>query len=442
MQTQMQIIYFAHLQATERVPYETLLKVRRSSSLVPPTEPGVRPSLWSAIESQSNPSGRREILNPRSLQNSPHKPALPHARAAHAEEEDWPDLTQLKWEGGTTGVVRVQQFAPADFRELRQKPTKVPYPAQDAHGQVWTKTRNGRAADQDQTLPWPVSLAKRSRSESPKALPSAPQGRAVACSTSRARQQQQQLESQASSRPNMTQPLRTHISLESLVVSPKLAGADQTQLLCTPEEASLAQAIIQDEPGHQQLSQHDFVAAAWRQDDKMSQLKSSHQASSGRSGRMISRGADKGASRSADRGGSRGASSQQASPQQPALHEMRLDSIKHGNDKEDKAAATPSQALPNFASPTRSSEAKAQHAQRSLHASPFRRSSSRQSAGSHNIEADTHQLLRKHSEGFHQAMPRGGVSADEGRNPGNGGETPSDGQRPPGDAAPLTSTFR
>ena len=435
------IINFIYLQATERLPYETLLKLRRSSSSVPSTQPRGGPSQWSPKESHSNPSAWRDTLTSRSLQNSPHKPALPYARAAHAEEEDWPDLTQLRWEGGATGVVRGQQFAPVDFRELRHNSAKISYPAQDPHGLVLKKTRHSRPADQHQTLPHSVSLAKPSRSESPKALPSAPQGRAVARSSSRAKQQQQQLGSRGSSRPKMTQPLRTHISLESLVIGPKPGGADQTEPLHTPDEASLAQALIQDEPDHQQLSQHDFVAAVWRQHDNISQLQSSHHGSSVRSSHMTIRGADRGDSRSADRGGSRGLSSQQASPQQPALHETRQDSIKKGDEEEAGAAAAAARAIPSFASPTRSSEAKAQHAQRSLHTLPFRRSTSRHSAGSH-IEDDAHKLLRKHSEGSHQAVPQGGVSFDEVQNPENGGVTPSDGQHPPGNAAPMTSTFR
>lgn len=417
------------VQATERMPYETLLKLRRSSSSVPATQPRGRPS-WSIIESQSSPSAWRETLNPRSLQNSPHKATLPHAAAAHAEEEDWPDLTQLRWEGGATGVVRGQQFAPVDFRELRQNPAKRSYPGQDPHGQVLTKTRQRRPADQHQTLPLSVSLAKHSRSESPKALPSAPQGRAVARSTSRARHQQQQLGSHGSMRPKLTQPLRTHISLESLAIGPKPTDADQAEPLHMSEGASLAQALIQDEPDHQQLSQHDFVAAIWRQDDKMSQLQPSHQGSSVRYTHTTSK------------GGSRGVPSQQASPQQPALHAMGLDSTKQGDEEEDRAAAAAARAMPNFASPTRSSEAKAQHAQRGLQTFPSRRSASRQSAGSSGIEADIHQPLRKNSEGGHQAVSGSGVSFDEAQNADNGVKTPSRGQHPPGSAAPLTSTFR
>ena len=452
---------FVHLQDTERIPYKSLLKLRRSSSSVPAAQPRGGPSQWSPKESHSNPSAWRDTLNSRSLQNSPHKPALPYARAAHAEEEDWPDLTQLRWEGGATGVVRGQQYSPVDFRELRQNSAKISYPAQDPHGLVLKKMRNSRPADQHQTLPHSVSLAKPPRSKSPKALPLTPQGRAVARSSFRARQQQQQLGSHGSPRPKMNQPLRTHISLESLVIGPKPAGADHTEALHTPDEASLAQALVQDEPDHQQLSQHDFVAAAWRQHDNVSQLQSRHHGSSVRSSHMTSRGAD--------RGGIRGVSCQQASPQQPALHETRLDSIKKGDEEEARAAAAAARAIPSFASPTRSSEAKAQHAQRSLHTLPFRRSTSRHSAGSH-VEDDAHKLLRKHSEGSHQAVPQGGVSFDEVQNPGSGretpsggqhspdnggqtpsggqhppgsgGQTPSGGQHPPGNAAPLTSTFR
>ena len=421
------------MQPTERMPYETLLKSRRSSSSVPATQPRGRSS-WSIIESQSNPSAWRETLNPRSLQNSPNKAALPHAAAAHAEEADWPDLTQLKWEGGATGVVRGQPFAPVDFHELRQNPAKRSYPGQDLPGQCLTKSRNGQPADQHQTLPLSVSLAQHSRSGSPKALPSAPQGRTVARSTSRARHQQQHLGSHGSVRPKAIQPLRSHISLESLAISPKPAGADQAEPLHMAEGASLAPALIQDQPDHQQLSQHDLVAAAWRQDDTMSDLQPSHQGSSVRRSHTTSRGAD--------RGVSRGVSSQQASPPQPALHAMGLDSTKQGDKEEDRAAATAARAMPNFASPTRSSEAKAQHAQRSLHTLPSRRSTSRQSAGSNSIEADMHQLLRKNSQGSHQAVPGTGVSLDEVQNPDNGGETPSSGQHPPGSAGPLTSTFR
>lgn len=447
------------LQATERIPYETLLKLQRSSSSVPPAQSRGRSS-WSASDSQPDPW--HETLNPRSLQNSPHKPALPRPRASHAEEEeDWPDLTQLKWEGGATGVVRGQRIAPVNFQQLKQNWAEMSCPQQDLHWGVLPKTKSGRRAGQQQTLPWSVSLTEHSRPDSPTALPWAPQGRALARSTSRAGQQPQQLHSHGSLR-QMTQPLRTHISLSSLVVSPKLAGVDQTEPLHMSEDDSLARALIQDEPEQQQLSQPDPVAAAWRQAAEISQHQASHHIVS--RSHMTSMGGGRGAGRGpARRGGggvgreaNRQLSSQHHSPpQQPALHELRLESPMQGKEEEDRAACTAARALPNFASPTRSSEAKAQHAQHSVRSFPSRRSTSRQSSGS-NPEAEAHQLLRQHSETQHEAVTRGGVSMDGRKTPGNGEETPgsrrgtladgedtSDNRREtPGSAAPRTSTFR
>ena len=448
-------ILLALMQASERIPYETLLKQRQSSSSVPPTQSKGRPS-WSTLESQPNPSAWHESLNSRSLQNSPHRPALPRPRAAHAEEEDWPDLTQLKWEGGVTGVVRGRQDGPVDFRELRQNAVKTAYSGQALDGQVLTKMMDGKRGNQHNRLSHSVSLANRSRWGSPSAKPFGPQGRAVARSTSRARQQQQQLESHDSLR-QMTQPLHTHISLDSLMISPTPAAADRTERFRTSQDGFVAQALIRDELDHDQLSQHDCQAPGLHKDDRLRQAQCSHQGTwvSGNSHTNVG-GDIRGVKR-----GSRGGPSQQVPPQQPALHEWGVDSAKESNKEEDGAASTAARAMPNFASPTRSSEAKAQHAQHSLNAFPSTRSRSRQSAGS-NCEAGTH-LLRKHSEDSHQAITRGDVNVAGEQTPGNGGHTlGSVGQNPgiggqpfgnggktsaseeqtPGDAAPLTSTFR
>lgn len=419
-----------------------------------------RPS-WSALDSQPNPSAWHETLNSRSLQNSPHKPALPRPRAAHAEEEEWPDLTQLKWEGGATGVVRGQEVAPVNFQQLRQNWAKMSCPEQDVKGGALA-TKRGRHAGQQQTLPRFVSLTERSRPDSPSALPWAPQGRAVARSTSRAGQQPQQLQSHGSMR-QMTQPLHTHISLSSLVVSPTPGGAHQTEPLRISEDEPLARALIQDEPEQQQLSLPDPMAADWRQICEISQHQANQQAvsSSHKTSMGAGRGDGRGAARRGGGGVGRGASRQLSSqhhapPQQPALHELRLGSTKQGKEEEDRAAFTAARAMPNFASPTRSSEAKAQHAQHSVRSFPSRRSTSRHSAGS-NPEADTHQLLRQHSEARHEAVTRGGVGMDGRKTPGNGEETPDNGRdttpgdgeetpgnggETPGNAAPRTSTFR
>lgn len=425
---------------------------------MPPPQSRGRPS-WSALDSQPNPSAWHETLNSRSLQNSPHRPALPRPRASHAEEEDWPDLTQLRWEGGATGVVRGQQAAPVNFQQLRQNWAKLSCPEQDPEGGALAKTKRGRRAGQQQrTLPGSVSLTGHSTPDSPSALPWAPQGRAVTRTTPRAGQQQpQQLQSHGSLR-RMTQPLHTHISLSSLVVCPKPADVDQTEPLRMSDDDPLARALIQDESEHQQLSQHDPMAAAWRQIGEISLHQASHHivTSSHVPSMRAGRGAGRGPARRGGGGVGRGASRQLSSqhhapPRQPALHELRLRSTKQGEEEEDMAASSAARAMPNFASPTRSSEAKAQHAQHAQHSMrslPSRRSVSRHSTGS-NPEAVTHQLSRQHSEARHEAVTQGGVGRDGWRTPDNGEGTPDDGEETPGNrretsdnAAPRTSTFR
>ncbi|KAL3161872.1 hypothetical protein ABBQ38_008961 [Trebouxia sp. C0009 RCD-2024] len=412
------------MQAAEHLPYETLLaaagRQRRSSSSVPPFQSTKGRPSWSIAESQPSPSAWHETLNSRSLQNSPHRPAPPHARASHPEEEDWPDLTQLRWEGGATGVVRGQQTAPL-HGEVRPNPTKT---LQNLHGQVFAKSTNGRqqkmnGALADHRLPLSVSLAGRPRWGSPSPMPSGPQGRAVArslsalppgpqgraVSRSPSRAAGQQLQSSYDTSGQMTQPLRTHISLDSLMINPGPAADQQDQFP--------AQSLIQVEPDHRPFIQHDGSrASAWHGDDRVRHQRSLVM----QNGHANDRGPD--------RRGSEGVPCQPPPTQQPALHARGQDPAKKNGEEEAGAGFGAARAVPNFASPTRSSEAKAQ--QRSLHAVPFKTSRSRQSAGS---ITDTDALpLRKASEGSHQAAGWGGASAE-------GGQTP-------GSAAPLTSTFR
>lgn len=411
------------MQAAERIPYETLLaaagRQRRSSSSVPLLQSTKGRPSWSISEPQPSLSAWHESLNSRSLQNSPHRPALPHVRASHPEEEDWPDLTQLKWEGGATGVVRGQQTGPL-HGELRQNPAKT---WQNLDGQVFVKSTSGRqqkmnGALADHRLPLSISLAGRPRWGSPSPMPSGPQGIAVARSLSalpsgphgrpvshsipRARQQ---LRSSHDTSGQMNQPLRTHISLDSLMITSRPAADQQEQFP--------AQSLIQAEPDHPPSIQHDGSrASAWYGDDRMR-----HQGSLVmKSGHANDRGADRRASE--------GVPSQPPPAQQLALHARRQDPAKKSVEEDAGAGFGAARAMPNFACPTRSSEAKTQ--QRSLHALPFKRSCSRQSAGSI-TEADA-PLLRKPSESSHQAARWDGASAE-------GGQTP-------GSAAPLTSIFR
>lgn len=410
------------MQTAERIPYETLLRQRRSSSSVPPMQSKGRPS-WSISESQPSPSAWHETLDSRSLQSSPHRPALPHASVSHAEAEDWPDLTQLNWEGGATGVVRSRQ----DYHmhgEFGQNPAKTP---QNLDGQVFNESMNGRQQKMNgalakHTLPLSISLADRPRWGSPNALPSGPQGRPVARSlsalpsgfqgraaastTSRARQQLDS--SHDSSRMSqVTQPLHTHVSLDSLMTSPRPAADQQDHR---------AQPLFRDALDQEQLSQPDSTASAWCKDDVMR-----HQASSATSNGHLN-----------DRGGSEGVPSQQPPPQQPAVHERGQIPVKQSAKEQTGASLTAPQALPSFASPTRSSEAKSQHP--SLHALPFRRTRSRQSTGS--VTPADGPLLGQLSEGSHQAARGVGVSEGQTPTPGSGAPTPGSA------AAPLTSTFR
>lgn len=388
-------------QAAEPIPYETLLRKQQASSSVPAAPLSHCPS-WSPLGSHPSPPAWQETLHPRSFNNGSDQPTLGGGRDAPSEEEDWPDLTQLKWEGNATGVVRGQQNS-SRVRNFVQNPVSYPaYPEQDLDERVrghaaqycgQKKTSTGALGEH--RLAQSVTFENRPRWGSPRAtaLPSCPPGRAVACSLLRPRQQQQDASGQT------VQPLRTHISLHSLVTSSNTAVADQPRRFHTSLDELMADQILQD--------QADSKASIWREETDSRQLSSSNQGSQqAGDGHMATRGVSQ-------------RSSQPASPQQQSSQDWDLDSAKQGGEEESGAAFAAARALPSFASPTRSSEAKMK--QRSLQPSKGR---SRYSAASTFAGAELSRSQSRHrQETVVNAVSKEAV--EEGAS-----------------AEPLTSTFR
>ena len=389
------------IQAAERIPYETLLRKQQTASSKPAAPSSHRPS-WSPLGSHPSPPAWQGTLHPRSSNN---QPTLARDRVGQSEEEDWPDLTQLKWEGSATGVVRGQQNPPR-VRDFVQNPASYPaYPEQDLDGRVrlhakqycgQKKTNN--AAVGEHRLAQSVSIENRPRWGSPSALPSRPSGRAAARSLSRARQQPQGL----NDAPGQTvQPLHTHISLHSLVASPKAAVAGHPRQFHTSLDELMADQIIQD--------QAESKAPIWQEDTDSRHSRSSPQGSQQAQNSHMATRVDS------------QRSSQHTQSQRHASQDWDLDSAKQGGEEESGVASAAARAMPSFASPTRSSEAKMK--QRSLRVVPSK-GRRRYSAGSSSVDAD---LFRTQSSHRHESGANA-LSA----------EAVEDSVS----AEPLTSTFR
>ena len=394
---------FADLaQALERIPYETLLRQQQSSSSLPTTPSKARPS-WSTVRSHPNPPACHDTLSSKPLHSGRDKTA-PTLQPPQAEEENWPDLTQLRWEQGATGVVRGQPSS-GDFVEA-----SFPEQSLDA-ARRGVMPRGSMLADS--RLAPSVRVQGRPRWGSPNALPSRPQPHSH--SLSRPHQQHQHQQQQQSSYLSQgAQPLYTHVSLDSLVLSPRTDATPMAQpkSFHTSLSELMAHRTFDNEPDEQQNQIH-LAEPSWPEDSVTSSVMRSNQPGfpQAREGhQVILAGTD---SRSSD---------QQAPPQQHAPQDWDLDLAKQGEEEVTGAASAAVRAAPSFASPTQSSEAKMK--QRSLKAT-LSGSRGRRSANSTSVDADMSVTRLGHR---HQAAI-GAVSKDKGLQ----------GVK---HAAPLTSTFR
>ncbi|KAL0050639.1 hypothetical protein WJX82_003908 [Trebouxia sp. C0006] len=176
----------AHMPTVEkRVPYQALLRRRPSStsSSVPVTPLKTRPA-WATVEPEP-PSDTWQASM--SLQNSPVKAVLP--QHSQVEEEHWPDLSHLNWEGAATGVVSGRPDVFARVGASNQMGVQTRYPTGEAEmdvdamgpiGNIAGRSKQGKMNSHfaDQTLMKQSSLQQRPRWGSPNALPSRPHSRA------------------------------------------------------------------------------------------------------------------------------------------------------------------------------------------------------------------------------------------------------------------------
>ncbi len=367
-------------QVEKRIPYQALLRRRPSStsSSVPVTPLKTRPA-WATVGPKP-PSDTWQASM--SLQNSPVKAVLPQHSQAE-EEEDWPDLSHLKWEGGATGVVSVRPEAEMDM--------DVMGPTGNIAGYSKQGKMNSHFADQNMMKQG--SLQQRPRWGSPNALPSRPHSRAVSSGLASRRQNLQSshlLQATHHSRLNsaaideqswhrsgnlaMThpgKPLHTHISLDSLVSHADRASPTQPWSRGTSELHLPAQ-----QPARFHTSLHDLMAQGIIHDDHTPPVPEQPAAQPRQLSHSRSSQIQQGSS-------SRYARQLSAPPQRHGLHaphDWESASAKQG-EGEDGRASTAGRSRPSFASPTRSSAAKQQQQQqqRSLHNTSSR---SRRGAGS------------------------------------------------------------
>ena len=343
-------------QARERIPYESLLRRGSSSSSVPTTPLKARPA-WAT--SGLKPDGNTWQAG-NSLQSSPVKTALGQPGHA-AEEEDWPDLSNLTWEEGASGVVHAPSGISFRATEFGQVDVHASYPSHavgvkmnglDVGDGLPHDTRQGRRNGSfgidppivaDQRLSKLQSLQERPRWGSRNALPFRTQGRAFADGPARQGQRQQSSflpESAHHSRlksadtdeqlcqesggvdvcqpgnSHPKKPLHCHVSLDSLI-----GHADRA----SPERPSVQPP---QQPNSFRASIDERTADRIIQDDLLPKQVSSGQL------------------------------------QHQSSQEWSLDSAKQSGEIDSGAVIVPEQNLPSFLSPTRSSEAKAR--QRSL----------------------------------------------------------------------------
>jgi len=372
-------------QVEKHIPYQALLRRRPSStsSSVPVTPLKTRPA-WATVRPKP-PSDTWQASM--SLRNSPVKAALPQHSQAE-EEEDWPDLSHLKWEGGATGVVSGRPDAFARVGASSQMGVQTTYPKGEAEmdmdvmgpiGSIAGRSKQGKMSSHfaDQSLMKQSSLQQRPRWGSPNALPSRPHSKAVSSGLASRRQNLQSshlLQASHHSRLNSaaideqswqhpgnlamthpSKPLHTHISLDSLVSHADRASPAQPWSRGTSE---LHLSVQQPACFHTSL--HDLMAQGIIHDDQEPPVPAQPAAKSRQLSHSRSSQIQQGSA-------ARYARQLSAPPQRHGLHapsDWESASAKQGEGELGRAS-TAGRSMPSFASPTRSSAAKQQ--QRSLH---------------------------------------------------------------------------
>ena len=373
-------------QIEKRIPYQALLRRRPSStaSSMPVTPLKTRPA-WATVGPKP-PSDTWQASV--SLQNSPVKAVLPQHSQAE-EEEDWPDLSHLKWEGGATGVVSGRPDVFARVGASSQMGVRTTYPKGEAEmdmdvmgpiGNIAGRSKQGKMSSHfaDQNLMKQGSLQQRPRWGSHNALPSRPHSRAVSSGLASRRQNLQSshlLQATHHSRLNSaaideqswhhssnlamthpSKPLHTHISLDSLVSHADGASPAQPWSRGTSELHLSVQ-----QPARFHTSLHDLMAQGIIHDDQTPPVPEQAAAKSRQLSHSRSSQIQQGSA-------ARYARQISAPPQRHGLHapdDWESASAKQG-EGEDGRASTAGRSMPSFASPTRSSAAKQQQ-QRSLH---------------------------------------------------------------------------
>ena len=371
---------YALTQVEKRLPYQALLRRRPSStsSSVPVTPLKTRPGWATGGPKPLSDTWQASA----SLQNSPVKAILPQHSQAE-EEEDWPDLSHLKWEEAATGVVSGRPNVFARFGASTQMGVQTTYPEGEAEmdmdvmgptGDMAGRSKQGKMnshfADHN--------LMKRPRWGSPNALPSCPHSRPLSSGLASRRQNLQSshllqathhsrlnsaaIDAQSShhsgnlSMTHPSKPLHTHISLNTLVSHADRASPAQPWSRGTSELHLPVQ-----QPARFHTSLHDLMAQGIIPDDQNPPVPEqpagkSRQLSHSRSSQIQQGSA------------ARYARQLSAPPQRHGLHapdDWESASAKQG-EGEDGRASTAGRSMPSFASPTRSSAAKQQQ-QRSLH---------------------------------------------------------------------------
>ena len=374
------------MQIQERIPYETLLKQRSSaSSSVPVTPSKARPA-WATARPKpiSDTWQASQLSQNRAIQS----PLAQHSQAG--EEEEWPDLSHLRWEGEAAGVVGDRPHVPLGVDDVGHVGAHTAYPREgsglDRGGQGLTagvaghnrqKKMSAHLADQG-------SMKLNSPQERPRwgsrhALPSRPHSRTDANTlddrhqssqsshfsqaarhsgiTSTAGEEQSQWTAGNLGMSQPSKPLHTRVSLDSLAGHADMLLPAQAWSRTIPEQPLPACFHTSlDELMTQGLAQDDWEALAPKQPTvshrSLNHSRSSQQrhSSSARYARQVS-----------------------APAQRHAPHDWSLDlahNSGHGEEEELGAASAAAHAVPSFASPTRSSAAKMQ--QRSLYDSPSR----------------------------------------------------------------------
>ena len=322
-----------------------------------------------------------------SLQNSPVKAVLPQHSQAE-EEEDWPDLSHLKWEGGATGVVSGGPDVFARVGASSQMGVQTTYRKGEAEmdmdvvkpmGSIAGRSKQRKMSNHfaDQNLMKQSGIQQRPRWGSPNALPSRPHSRPGSSGVASRRQKLQSshlLQATHHSRLNSaaideqswhrsgnlamthpSKPLYTRISLDSLVSHADRASPAQPWSRGTAELPLSVQ-----QPARFHTSLHDLIGQGIIHDDQSPPVPEPPAATSRQLSHSRSSQIQQGST-------TRYARQPSAPPQRHGLHaphDWESASAEQG-EREDGRAYTAGRCMHTFASPTRSSAAKQQ--QRSLH---------------------------------------------------------------------------